>query len=232
MLGQCATKFQRSIVFGFLSTYAALLSSETDFLLAQELGLLPHELTTASSNKNNSTPTTSTAPWITWRILVKQLLLYPSTTPSPSPTTPNSIYTHIHRRNHYGELRLSRLNAITLFTRHTHYLPPWPDYTSFLRSQLAWLAATTIYIVLVLAAMQVGLATCPLQGDKTYMRAAYGFSIFAILGPLVGVGLVVGCFGVVVVGVNWVWQGRRARGRFGGMLGRNEDKLGGRDEGA
>ena len=60
----------------------------------------------------------------------------------------------------------------------------WPNYSSFLRDQLGWLAMTTIYIALVLTAMQVGLATNQLKADALYMTAAYGFSVFAILGVL------------------------------------------------
>ncbi|KAL4942951.1 hypothetical protein BDV06DRAFT_221709 [Aspergillus oleicola] len=209
--GQCAAKIQRSIAFGFLFTYASLLSSETDFLLAQELGLVPHELTSSTSN-------TTKNHWADWCTLVEQLLTHHTITSFPSSST--NIYTHIHRRFQYSELRLSRLNTITLLTSRTltPFLNPYPSYTDFLRDQLAWLAAATIYIVLVLAAMQVGLATNRLQGNEVYMSAAYGFSIFAILGPLVGGFFVVGSLAVVVV-VNWAWQRGRARGRFRVMSG-------------
>ncbi|KAL4883892.1 hypothetical protein BJY04DRAFT_215784 [Aspergillus karnatakaensis] len=193
---QHTVKTQRSIALGFLFTYAALLPSETDFLLAQETHLLPSTLTQPQ-----------------WRALVEQLLS-PSPSPSSSqPTPPINIYTTLHRRFHYGELRLSRLNSISFLTHQTYHLNPWPSYSAFLRSQLGWLAATTIYIALALTAMQLGLSTSRLAGDGVYMSAAYGFSVFAILGPLVGaVGIA-----VVILGVgawNWRFMERRTRGRF------------------
>ncbi|GAB1311990.1 hypothetical protein MFIFM68171_02200 [Madurella fahalii] len=39
--------------------------------------------------------------------------------------------------------------------------------------------------------MQVGLATERLQGNTAFQQASYGFTIFAILGPLCAFGLVV-----------------------------------------
>ncbi|KAM7209827.1 hypothetical protein V8F06_014790 [Rhypophila decipiens] len=53
------------------------------------------------------------------------------------------------------------------------------------------MAAATVFVALVLTAMQVGLATERLQGNAAFQQASYGFTIFAILGPLCVFGLVV-----------------------------------------
>ena len=146
----CTTKAQRSIALGFLFTYAALLSFESDFTIAKERGLLPSDLDIPQ--------------WTKWQNFVEE-------------TITSSIYKDTHQRFHYGELRLGRLNAIYLFTRFGYYMNQWPNYSSFLRDQLGWLATTTIFIALVLTAMQVGLATNQLKTNAPYMTAAYGFSV-------------------------------------------------------
>ena len=125
----------------------------------------------------------------------------------------SSVYKDTHRRFHYGELRLGRLNAIYLFTRFGYYMNQWPNYSSFLRDQLGWLAMTTIYIALVLTAMQVGLATNQLKANAPYMTAAYGFSVFAILGPLISGGAILIAL-VILVAINWKFQKDKSAKRF------------------
>ena len=180
------TKLQRSIALGFLFTYAALLSFESDFAIAKERGLFPNDLEISQ--------------WAKWKEFVEETI------------TP-SVYRDIHRRFHYGELRLGRLNAIYLFTRFGYYMNQWPNYSSFLRDQLGWLATTTIYIALVLTAMQLGLATNQLKANAPYMTAAYGFSVFAILGPLISGGIILLAL-VILVAINWKFQKRKSAKRF------------------
>jgi hypothetical protein len=175
MAGQCATKTRRTIALGFLLTYVALLSHESDFAIAKDKGLLPME---------GDLPR-----WADWRRFVGEILI---------PT----VYKDVHRRFYYGELRLGRLNAIYLFVKFGFYMNIWPNYASFLRDQLGWLAATTIYIAVVLTAMQVGLATDQLKGSNSYMGASYGFSVFAIMGQLIA-GFLILLALVVLVALNW-----------------------------
>lgn len=78
----------------------------------------------------------------------------------------------------------------------------WPNYASFLRDQLGWLATTTIYVALVLTAMQVGLATDQLKVNAPYMTAAYRFSVLAILWPLISGGAILIAL-VILVAINW-----------------------------
>ena len=49
----------------------------------------------------------------------------------------------------------------------------------------------TVYIVVVLNAMQVGLATDALNHDAVFQRACYSFMVFAIYSPMIAVGSVV-----------------------------------------
>ncbi|KAJ6021614.1 hypothetical protein N7540_007118 [Penicillium herquei] len=187
---KCTPKVQRSIALGFLFTYTALLSFESDFAIAKTKGLLPHDL--------------SLSQWIEWQKFAEELI------------TP-SIYEDIHRRFQYGELRLGRLNIVYLFTKFGYYMNQWSNYNNFLQDQLGWLAATTIYIAVVLTAMQLGLSTDQLKANAPYMTAAYGFSVFAILGPLVACG---GIFIVLMVLVvtNWNFQKAKSAKRFKQMI--------------
>ncbi|RMZ88343.1 hypothetical protein DV736_g4420, partial [Chaetothyriales sp. CBS 134916] len=117
-----------------------------DFAIAKDRGLLPTQ---------GDLPT-----WADWRKLVEEVI---------TPT----VYEGIHCRFYYGELRLGRLNAIYLLAKFGYYMNTWPNYVSFLGDQLGWLAATTIYIVLVLTAMQVGLATDQLRNSGAFMAASW-----------------------------------------------------------
>ncbi|KAK0630721.1 hypothetical protein B0T17DRAFT_616338 [Bombardia bombarda] len=76
------------------------------------------------------------------------------------------------------------------------YLRAHRNYGSLFRDNIAWVTASTVYVALVLTAMQVGLATEQLQGNTTFQRASYGFTVFAILGAYLRVwpGGVVGGF--------------------------------------
>ncbi|KAH8889911.1 hypothetical protein GQ53DRAFT_621603, partial [Thozetella sp. PMI_491] len=64
------------------------------------------------------------------------------------------------------------------------------QYSAFFRDHFAWLASAVVYIAIVLAAMQVGLATKTLADDEAFQSASRGFAAFSIVAPLAGVGLV------------------------------------------
>lgn len=65
----------------------------------------------------------------------------------------------------------------------------WKQYNAFFRDYFTWMASGTLYIALVLSAMQVGLATEALGANKTFQSASCGFTVFSILGPIVVVAL-------------------------------------------
>jgi hypothetical protein len=85
----------------------------------------------------------------------------------------------------YGELRLSRLNKIYFLSQRPllrGYMSHWHQYGTFFQDNFSWLASATVYIAIVLTAMQVGLATKSLADNDAFQ--SYGFTVFSILGPL------------------------------------------------
>jgi hypothetical protein len=121
-------------------------------------------------------------------------------------TRHRNIYDKIDERFKYGELRLSRLNKIYRFTRFPLLLDPyvtrWHQYGGLLRDNFTWLASMMVYIVVVLAAMQVGLGIEKLKYNGSFVAASYGFTIFSMLGPLIGAGLIMVAFSVLFI-INW-----------------------------
>ncbi|KAL7942020.1 hypothetical protein V8C42DRAFT_360447 [Trichoderma barbatum] len=111
----------------------------------------------------------STITWTQWRSFVREII----------ETISRNDPDRIHPRFRRAELRLSRINAIHR-TRN-----------SFFRGNLAWIAAIAAYLVLILTAMQVGLATERLQGNPVFQQASYAFTLLAILGPVGMVSLVI-----------------------------------------
>ncbi|KAK1656685.1 hypothetical protein BDP55DRAFT_688225 [Colletotrichum godetiae] len=177
---------------GFLFSYAALMMHESDFHIAKEMHLIPEEVQ-----------------WPAWRVAIGQLLDGPS------------IYSRIDPRFHYGELRLSRLNKIYFFWRKPlgGYTSRWNQYGSFFHDNFALLASSTVYIAVVLTAMQVGLATEALQGNEAFQSASYGFTVFSIVGPLAAAVLVVVVFCYLFIG-NWVATRHYSRERLKRIQGR------------
>jgi len=172
---KCERQGLRRRALGFLFSYAALISHESDFRIAQDKHLLPPEVS-----------------WPAWRIFVGQL-------------DTERIYTHVDPRFQYGELRLSRLNKIYAFTQTPlrGYVRRWNQYGAFFHDNFAWLASASLYIVIVLTAMQVGLATESLGRKDAFQAASYGFTVFSILGPLIAVSLIVIAFCCIFV-CNWM----------------------------
>lgn len=159
----CQSQALRRRALGFLFSYAALISHRSDFQTAQANQLLPLEVQ-----------------WLDWRIFVEELDL-------------EHIHSQIDPRFYHGELRLSRLNILyaILWTPFRGYVPLWNQYRPFIRDNFAWLAGATVYIAIVLTAMQVGLSTEFLAHSSSFQAASYGFTVFSILGPLVIAALVI-----------------------------------------
>jgi hypothetical protein len=154
---------------GLLSSYMALVQFESDFLIAQNYHLLPNTVT-----------------WDMWLRLNQQLLRNDATNPA-----------NINSRYLFGELRLSRLNkiyAIRYGSVLSGYQFTSQTYSELFYDHLTPLTAATVYVALVLTAMQVGLATDRLALNPPFQDASYGFTVFAILGPLIGI-LLVGIIG-------------------------------------
>ncbi|KAH7329391.1 hypothetical protein B0I35DRAFT_420111 [Stachybotrys elegans] len=172
----------RRCALGFLFSYAALIRHESDFSLAKEANLLPGEVS-----------------WTGWRCFVGELLS-------------QELYSQIDERFYYGELRQSRLNMLQYLTAGTAYVPLFSRYGDFFRNNLAWLTSATIYVALVLTAMQVGLGTS-LGDEEAFQTASYGFTIFAIFTPLVSMLLILVAFLCIFIW-NWVKTVEYGKKRF------------------
>ncbi|KAK4573994.1 hypothetical protein LTR86_001755 [Recurvomyces mirabilis] len=164
---------------GLLFSYLTLVPTETDFDMAQKDHLMPSKYT-----------------WPEWRHRASRVLHdYPR----------NSIYESIPRRYLYGELRHERLDKVYRYL-HGHWLHGYShlmgatSYGDFLSHNLGPIAAATLYIILVLTAMQVMLASEQLADELG--RASYGFSVFSIVAPLTAVGIIVIALSVMVI-ANW-----------------------------
>jgi hypothetical protein len=173
----CDRQKLRRCALGFLFSYVALITHESDFRIAKENHLLPIDIQ-----------------WQAWRIFVQQL-------------DPEHIYPRINTRFVYGELRLSRLNKIYHLSQRSFwrgYSPRWDRYGAFLADNFTLLTSLIIYIAVVLTAMQVGLATQSLAENQTFQHAAHGFTVFSILGPLIIAVLILFAFCVAFVYNNTV----------------------------
>ena len=173
---------------GFLHTYTALIAYPSDFLIAQEKGLLPSSVT-----------------WERWRALAAQLVR-------------SHRDREVNPRYWYGELRLSRLNKVYQlrcgFLLRTYSDVAGPStYMEWLSDNFAALAASLGYVLIVLTAMQVGLATNRLQSEEAFQNASWGFTVFAIIAPLVG-GFVISLVVAVLVVDNWRATKKFERERF------------------
>lgn len=139
-----------------------MISSESDFFVANEKRLLPrHDDGTSIA-------------WGQWKKFVRELIK------SHDPA-------RVHPRFLRSELRLGRLNTVYWMTHpptFRSYFGRWNTYSSLFLDNLKLLAAATIFIVLVLNAMQVGLRTDRLQNNAIFQQASYGFVVFAILAPI------------------------------------------------
>ncbi|KAK4107001.1 hypothetical protein N656DRAFT_684420, partial [Canariomyces notabilis] len=148
------------LAFGLLLSYVALIQYPSDFAIAQDTGLIDDDLE-----------------WDEWVDIAAKVL---------AQTNPG-----INKRYTYGELRLSRLNKI--FWAHGHlkgYHFPYQTYGEMFKANIAPVAGATVYVALVLTAMQVGLATHALADSDVFHNASYGFAVFSILAPI-GVAMLV-----------------------------------------
>ncbi|KAL5327955.1 hypothetical protein ACEPPN_005661 [Leptodophora sp. 'Broadleaf-Isolate-01'] len=177
----------RECALGFLLSYTALVAHESDFHIAQDKHLMPAEVT-----------------WQNWKLLTRQIL-----------GGSENIQCEVADRFIYGELRLTRLNLIYFFIGSCSriYLPRWNSYGSFFKENMQLVFAATAYVVVVLSALQVGLATTRLSENVAFQKVSYGLAIFSILGPAIATVLIVFAF-CAGFALNWRWAQRTQRERL------------------
>lgn len=192
----CEESRLRKCALGFLLSYAALVSYESDFFIAKENHLLPDQTS-----------------WRQWKTFIREIL------------EDNASNNYINQRYIHGELRLNRLNAIYRLTGRAvfrGYYSEYNQYSSFLRDNFTWLASVLAYIVVVLSAMQVGLATKALEDNKAFEAASYGFTVFALVASLAAVMTVFAVFLCLFV-YHWIQTARHVKARKS-QLERQRDK--------
>lgn len=166
---ECDRKAERKCALGFLYTYVCLIAYESDLAIANEKRLLPR------LGKD------SEIQWNEWKEFSSEVLS-------------RHDRSQVHPRFQRGELRLSRLNFFSRYTQwplFTSYIRGWRNYRSLLRDNVTSLATASVFIGLILTAMQVALATSQLQENPRFMAVSVGFSIFSIVAPLAVVLLLV-----------------------------------------
>ncbi|KAK5940014.1 hypothetical protein PMZ80_007432 [Knufia obscura] len=167
----CSDRSLFEVANGMLLSYMWLICSESDLSLAHEAGLIPQAVG-----------------WPEWTRLVH----------SAASRIPLDGSKDVNPRYMYGELRLGRLNWIYRLSSRTRsfttmmrgYNYGYTSYGSFFARNTAWIVGATVYISVVLTAMQVGLATKELQDSIAFSRVSYGFTLLAIVAPLGGLALV------------------------------------------
>lgn len=172
---------------GFMLSYASLISYESDLHTAKDVHLVPTELT-----------------WQQWRAHVRNLLEL-------------GKRRRVNQRYIFGELRLDRLNKIYRYSFRAPirgYLYGYTSYMHFWRDNLVRIASLFAYLVVVLTAMQVGLATDQLKDSYAFQQTSYGFTMFSIVAPLGFVGLFFAIFFVIFLfnldATLKFWKRRRA----------------------
>ena len=160
---------------GWLLSYVWLVTSPLDLKLAHEDGLLPAAIT-----------------WPWWKAFVADLVN------TIDINTPHKV----NKRYHFGDLRLSRINAIyrtRFFTTHfvRGYLYGYNRYVVFFERNFSWILILFVFFSLVLSAMQVGAALDELSGSGVFIKGSYGVVVLS----MVSVAVVLGVVGVFFVGV-------------------------------
>lgn len=151
---------------GFLLSYLCLICDRIDLKVAHEHGLVSEDIS-----------------WDEWSTFSRAAFSH----------LDFQTLDNVNIRYMYGELRLDRINTIYRLCSKTSswstfmrgYRYPYHDYSTFMERNFAWAVTFVVYIGLVLTAMQVGLATGELGSNVAFNRASFGFTVFAIISPLI-----------------------------------------------
>jgi hypothetical protein len=153
---------------GFLLSYAWLVPYKSDLDIAKEYGLLSKDIE-----------------WTNWVEFLDAFL----------DNINLDTLSDVNERYRYGELRLSRLNAIYRLVPPVYSLrnlirgyksgSTWCQ--AFFERHFKWMLAVFALITVFLSALQVGLATTKLQGNEPFQKASYGFATASLIAVVAGV---------------------------------------------
>ncbi|XRM36790.1 hypothetical protein ABZX51_000281 [Aspergillus tubingensis] len=167
---------------GLLLSYAWLIAGLIDFRIAKNEHILPSDVK-----------------WKAWTKLVQDVLEWKDknydndnsrNNPLPALNDP-SVQPQpaiINKRYEFGELRLSRLNYIYRLTPSIFsirnlvlgFMPGSTWYQEFFERHFSWILAVLVYLSVLLSAMQVGLATDTLQGNRRFQKSCTVFALASI----------------------------------------------------
>lgn len=145
--------------YGFLRTYTELIVHESDFNLARDLGLLPQL----------PEPVT----WESWCLFSRGF----------RPLRDR----HVALRYHYGEIRLTRLNALHTITRGCNYQQMHHNYSTFLSGVGAPFLFFFGAVTVLLTALQTGLAAYP--ENSRYIDLSSPVVVTSVVAALLSLGL-------------------------------------------
>jgi hypothetical protein len=153
---------------GLLLSYAWLVQHKSDLEVAKESGLLSRSIE-----------------WAKWVHFMDAFL----------DNIDCETMINVNKRYRYGELRLSRLNAIYRFAPPRYsvrnlvrgYQSGSSWYKAFFERHFKWMLAVFAVLSVVLSALQVGLATVMLQGNGPFQSASYGFTVFSLVAMVASV---------------------------------------------
>jgi hypothetical protein len=152
---------------GLLLSYAWLIRYKSDLDIATETGLLSKDIK-----------------WSGWVDFIDAFL----------ENINCETLSGVSRRYEYGELRLSRLNAIYRILPPSYsfrnliggYQSRSTWYQAFFDRHFKWMLAVFAILSVVLSALQVGLATTTLQGNRPFQSTSYGFTITSLVAVAAG----------------------------------------------
>jgi hypothetical protein len=167
----CSDQELRKSACGLLLSYTWLVRHKSDLDIAKESGLL---------SKNIE--------WLNWVEFLEAFL----------DNINLETLSEVNKRYKYGELRLSRLNAIYRFIPPAYsinnfirgYRAGSTWYNAFFERRFKWMLAVFAIFSVFLSALQVGLATMKLQSNGPFQSVSYGFAIASLVSLVASVILV------------------------------------------
>jgi hypothetical protein len=197
----CSDQELHESACGLLLSYAWLVRHKSDLDIAKEAGLVSMDIE-----------------WPNWVEFLEAFL----------DNINLETLSDVNKRYKYGELRLSRLNAIYRlippayslqnFIRGYRSESTW--YNAFFERHFKWMLAVFAILSVFLSALQVGLATRMLQDNGPFQRVSYGFALASVSAVVASIALVF----FVLLGLFWyylisTWSNDRAvdRGRRTGV---------------
>ena len=167
----CSDQELRESACGLLLSYVWLVRYKIDLDIAKESGLL---------SKNIK--------WPNWVEFLEAFL----------DNINLDTLSNVNKRYKYGELRLSRLNAIYRFIPPVYsiknfirgYKTGSTWYNAFFERHFKWMLAVFAVLSVFLSALQVGLATRMLQDDGVFQSVSYGFALAAVVAVVASVAVV------------------------------------------